>query len=166
MPIEESGHPGISRRKLLQAGAVVGGTIWAAPVIESFTSRAYAAGSESNFCCSCSNPLDPANTPNPNVGEADGSPPSVQDCVAFCSGQDVTPPPGQPFKYQSFTWCPGGPNKLSYSSSGFLACGPGCYESNAQPVPSGCTTGTIQYSAGNESGFTVTNPNSSGATCD
>lgn len=33
----------ISRRQLLKGGAIVGGTVWVAPVIESFTTRAAAA---------------------------------------------------------------------------------------------------------------------------
>jgi hypothetical protein len=34
-----------SRRSLIKAGAIVGGTVWLAPVIDSFTSRAAAASS-------------------------------------------------------------------------------------------------------------------------
>lgn len=35
-------HGGLSRRELIKRGAVVGGVVWAAPVIDSFTSRAVA----------------------------------------------------------------------------------------------------------------------------
>lgn len=42
-PSESSGGSGLSRRTLLKAGAVVGGGIWAAPVVESFVSKAAAA---------------------------------------------------------------------------------------------------------------------------
>jgi hypothetical protein len=46
----------ISRRTLIKGSAVVGATVWAAPVVESFTSRAFAA-SATHYCCACANPL-------------------------------------------------------------------------------------------------------------
>jgi hypothetical protein len=42
----------ISRRNLIKGGAVVGGTVWVAPAIESFVSRASAA-SVLHACCEC-----------------------------------------------------------------------------------------------------------------
>jgi hypothetical protein len=39
-----------SRRTLLKAGAVVGGTVWVAPVIDSFVNRAAAASGPSSTC--------------------------------------------------------------------------------------------------------------------
>lgn len=49
-------HTGLSRRDLIKRGAVAGGVVWAAPVIDSFTSGAFAAGStptgQANFGCS------------------------------------------------------------------------------------------------------------------
>ena len=46
--IEEIGTSRISRRKVMKAGAVVGGTVWVAPVIDSFLSR---AAGQSNPAC-------------------------------------------------------------------------------------------------------------------
>jgi hypothetical protein len=63
-----------SRRSLLKAGAIVGGTVWVAPVIDSFVSRA-AAASLPPFPCSYANIIFTLGTTqyviklnNPNVG--------------------------------------------------------------------------------------------------
>jgi hypothetical protein len=40
-----NGRPGLSRRDVIKRGAVAGGIIWAAPVVESFTNAAFATGS-------------------------------------------------------------------------------------------------------------------------
>jgi len=40
-----------SRRSLLKAGVIVGGTVWVAPVIDSFVSRAAAASGAPSFGC-------------------------------------------------------------------------------------------------------------------
>lgn len=45
---------GVSRRTLLKGAAVVGGTVWVAPVIESFTNRAAAASGPANDTFACS----------------------------------------------------------------------------------------------------------------
>jgi hypothetical protein len=37
---------GLSRRALIRRGAIIGGVVWAAPVVQSMTSPAFAAGSE------------------------------------------------------------------------------------------------------------------------
>jgi hypothetical protein len=52
--IEEPGivHAGISRRTMIKAGAIVGATLWVAPVVESFTTPASAA-SFSAGCVQC-----------------------------------------------------------------------------------------------------------------
>jgi hypothetical protein len=52
--IEEPGivHAGISRRTMIKAGAIVGATLWVAPVVESFTTPASAA-SFSAGCVMC-----------------------------------------------------------------------------------------------------------------
>lgn len=45
------GHSTVSRRTVLKGAAVVGGTVWVAPVIESFASKAAAASAGTpNFC--------------------------------------------------------------------------------------------------------------------
>jgi hypothetical protein len=44
---------GISRRDLLRRGAVVGGVLWAAPVIQSLRSPAFAASPVTSTCCLC-----------------------------------------------------------------------------------------------------------------
>jgi len=54
-PPEAQPGPSISRRRLIQAGAAVGGALWVAPVVESITSSAAAASAPStglNFGCS------------------------------------------------------------------------------------------------------------------
>ena len=53
--VEEGlGSSRISRRGLIKAGAIVGGTVWVAPAIDSFTNVA-AAQSGMHACCQCSN---------------------------------------------------------------------------------------------------------------
>ena len=42
-------HRQVSRRSLIKAGAIVGGSVWVAPVIDSFTSRAAAASSSFSY---------------------------------------------------------------------------------------------------------------------
>jgi hypothetical protein len=39
---DETSLPGLSRRNLMKAGAIVGGTIWVTPVVESFLTKAAA----------------------------------------------------------------------------------------------------------------------------
>jgi hypothetical protein len=92
MPDEDEVTPvsrGWKRRDVMIKGAVAGGILWAAPVVESFTSRAYAstAGSLAGFPCSYATIIftDPSlgsgsfaikiNDPNPgcNLTNTDGS---------------------------------------------------------------------------------------------
>lgn len=50
--VNDPGGLGISRRSLIKRGAIVGGTVlWAAPVVQSFTSPAGAV--EGSPACSC-----------------------------------------------------------------------------------------------------------------
>ena len=142
----------ITRRNLIKAGAIVGGVVWTAPVIDSFLSPA-GAQSEQHFCCSCYNPVSGL----PFQGESDGTPPSVAACVAYCSGQT----PNQQVQYQNFTWCGPSATGLTYSSTGLGGHGPGCYQSNGSP-DTGCTSGTITYVAGSFNGYSVSNTNASG----
>lgn len=70
-------RPRLSRRDLLRRGAVVGGLIWTAPVIQSVASPAFAASPEYLSCCQC--------------GEAPGfeskvGPLTCADCRAYCAG--------------------------------------------------------------------------------
>jgi hypothetical protein len=44
---------GLSRRRLIKAGAVVGGAVWITPVIESVASRAAAASLPTCSCAGC-----------------------------------------------------------------------------------------------------------------
>ena len=138
-----------SRRTLLKGGIVVGGTVWVAPVVESFTSKAGAA-SERHFCCSCWNPVNAG--VDPYQGLADGHPSSRDACIAFCNGSA----PGQFDRYQNFTWCGPSPVALTYTASGFgPGAGPGCYLPSGAP-DTGCTSGTISYGP-SASSHTVTN---------
>jgi hypothetical protein len=116
--VEEGlGSMQISRRRLIKAGAIVGGTVWVAPVIDSFTSRA-AAASEQHFCCCCTNPK------NPNAltfqCESDGIPSSQAACISFC--QSIIAPAGANARYQNFQWC--GPASTGWATSGGTCSGP------------------------------------------
>jgi hypothetical protein len=55
--VQEVESPGlaarmITRRNLIKGGAIVGGTVWVAPAIESFTNRAFGQ-SVARTCCQC-----------------------------------------------------------------------------------------------------------------
>jgi hypothetical protein len=144
---------GFSRRTLIKGGAILGGTIWVAPVIDSLTNKAGATpaavtGSATHYCCSCWG-LVAGSSGNANVGESDDTPPSVQDCVNFCAGKSNT---DQKAQYTNYTWCGPSAVALTYSGSGLGVNGPGCYTPNGAP-DTGCTTGVITYSG---SGFTYT----------
>lgn len=54
MALDEDPQPGISRRQLIKRSAIVGGTVmWAAPVIQSFTSPAGAVSAPCNCTGLC-----------------------------------------------------------------------------------------------------------------
>jgi hypothetical protein len=79
---EKHQRSGISRRDLIRRGAIVGGAVWVAPVIQSITSRAMAA-TATYACCQCTS--NPANTPTKcSTDSSDTS--SQSACQAFCSG--------------------------------------------------------------------------------
>lgn len=67
----------ISRRTLIKGGAIVGGTVWAAPMIDSFVSPAFAQGSSQYGCCACYNPSGVLVS-----GAADDL--SASSCVSYC----------------------------------------------------------------------------------
>lgn len=115
----------ISRRRLIKAGAIVGGTVWVAPVIDSFTSRA-AAASEQHYCCCCT---DPKNTNAPTFQcESDGIPTSANACITYCQGIVVN---GVNAGYQKYEWC--GPASTSWN----ITAG-ACTGASGQ-----CTPGTV-----------------------
>jgi hypothetical protein len=147
--IEETGGRDrtFSRRTLIKGGAIVGGTLWVAPVVESFTSKAWAA-SVTHYCCSCWNPV--VSGVDPNQGAADAHPPTLADCVAFCNGTTAA----QTDQYQAFAWTGPRPEALTYTANltGLGGHGPGCYVDSTPET--GCQTGTIQYTLGKPSGFT------------
>jgi hypothetical protein len=71
---------GISRRDLIRRGAIVGGAVWVAPVIQSLTSRAMAG---SNFyCCQCLSHSGTSMTPTHCNPTSSGS---CTDCRNYCS---------------------------------------------------------------------------------
>jgi len=127
-PVVEEGLAStrISRRGLIKAGAIVGGTVWVAPVIDSFTSRA-AAASEQHFCCCCSSPTN--TNADAHQCEADGIPTSASACIAYC--QSIIAPAGANAGYQSYQWC--GP-----ASSGWNTTSGSCTGPTAK-----CTTGSV-----------------------
>ena len=128
-PVVEGGlfSSQISRRGLMKAGAIVGGTIWVAPVIDSFMSRAAAASSQ-HYCCCCSNPTN--TSADANQCEADGIPTSAAACIAYCQSIIV---PGTTLKagYQKYQWC--GPAPTGWNTSGGVCSG----------ASGNCTTGSV-----------------------
>jgi hypothetical protein len=160
MDIEEivGGKKGFSRRTLIKGGAILGGTIWVAPVIDSFVSPA-SATSLINFCCSCWNPVAgqaptagfPA--PAPNQGEADDSPASLIACVNYCAGYD--PAAGgsrsllQPWAYYNYTWCGPSATGLAFVANTSIPANSGCYYGNTLTPDTGtCVAGVITYPSG------------------
>jgi len=149
----------ISRRTLIKGSAVVGATVWAAPVVESFTSKAF-AGSLPNYCCACGSPssTQPAGVgkPKPNQSVSDNHPPSVADCVAFCNGSEGDQV--QPYAYTQFIWC--GPSPTPFLA-GLGGNGYGCYIGSSPAT--GCTSGTIAYNtSGKSTGYTSSKTSASG----
>jgi hypothetical protein len=151
----------ISRRSLIKGSAVVGATVWAAPVVESFTSKAF-AGSVFHYCCACADPAPGQTGVLPNEAESDQHPPSVADCVTYCNGSI---PSAQSTKYTEFIWC--GPSHVAFTSG----AGPDYYSGNANDYgcfingspDAGCTSGTITYnSSGAYAGYTVSSTSASG----
>jgi len=132
-----------SRRSLIKGGAIVGGTLWVAPVVESFTSKAWAA-SVAHYCCSCWDLQPPISSlAQPHLGVSDGHPSSLGACVAFCSGTTAA----NSDQYQSFAWTGARLVPLTYSGGGLGGGEPGCYLSTGA-AETGCSTGTIPYSGG------------------
>ena len=122
------GSRGISRRNLIKGGAILGGTIWVAPVIDSITNKV-AAQSNANYCCSC---WPPPSARGGFQGEADEHPPTAVLCAAYC----------QDLGYTNYTWCGPSAIQLTYSSN---ASSPGCYTGTASALTAAtnCQTGTV-----------------------
>lgn len=134
----------ISRRTLIKAGAIVGGTVWAAPVIDSFVSPAFASGSSQYGCCACYNADGVLIS-----GAADGL--TAASCAAFCkstvtgSGTYVLfnspsssftynqPPPTPP----NLPACSSGSTQLSITSGTENVC------PSSLPAGFTCSTGTF-----------------------
>jgi hypothetical protein len=152
--IEEAGggERTFSRRTLIKGGAIVGGTLWVAPVVESFTSKAWAA-SINHYCCACYSPV--AGGDFANQGVADGHPNTVLACVEFCNGSLLTV---QSEKFNNFAWTGPRPVPLTYSAIGLGTPKqpPGCYLGSGSEPVANCDIGTITYSGGVFSGYTVT----------
>ena len=120
--VEEGlGSSRISRRRLMKTGAIVGGTVWVAPVIDSFISRA-SAQSEAHYCCCCTDPTN--SSALPYQCESDGIPTSAAACIAYCQSI-IVPGTTSNAGYQKYQWCgpaPTGWNTSSGACSG--ASGP------------------------------------------
>lgn len=71
---------GLSRRDLLKRGAVVGGLMWTAPVIQSIRTPAYAQPYPIRTCCQCVTGGD-TNEPCESNGF------TCESCVRFCEGK-------------------------------------------------------------------------------
>ena len=86
---------GITRRDLLRRGAIAGGTLlWAAPVIQSLRTPAFAQTVPAHSCCQCSQ--------NNNSGvrcQQDSF--TAEQCDSFCS----TPSGNTVVSYQTGTDC-------------------------------------------------------------
>ena len=79
-----------SRRSLIKAGAIVGGTIWVAPAIDSFTSPASAAGgpgdgSALHGCCACYK-VNAKGSPTLLNAAVDGY--NARTCAAACAASN------------------------------------------------------------------------------
>jgi len=130
-PVVEGGLAStrISRRGLMKAGAIVGGTIWVAPVIDSFMSRAAAASSQ-HYCCCCSKPTN--TSADANQCEADGIPTSAAACIAYC--QSIIAPNGSVAGYTTYQWC--GPAPTGWNtSSGTCTGATGQCATGSVPAP-------------------------------
>jgi len=104
----------VTRRNVLKGGAVLGGVIWTAPVVETLMATPASAQSELHYCCYCFDTVDvnncgttarggPPNTGLTDQGEADGTPTSAADCGCFCFQQGFT----------TYQW--GGPSPSPYA---------------------------------------------------
>jgi hypothetical protein len=115
MGIDDISRRSITRRNVLKGGAVLGGVVWTAPIVETLIATPASAQSEQHFCCFCfSIPAGP--TPSNNCGtiaatndgglfghvEADGSPTSANQCACDCKG----------FGYTNFQWS--GPSPTAF----------------------------------------------------
>jgi len=131
-PVVEGGlfSTRISRRGLMKTGAIVGGTVWVAPVIDSFMSRA-AAASEQHYCCCCTAPTTQG--ASPYQCESDGTPASANACIAYCKSI-VVPGTTTNAGYTKYQWCGPSPNGWNTSSG---AC---------QGASGPCTTGSVPTS--------------------
>lgn len=79
MPHHEAHRKGLTRRDVLRRGAVAGGALlWAAPVVQSIRTPAYAASPGAEACCQCAKPP-------PFPGVLLGL--SCADCAATCLGR-------------------------------------------------------------------------------
>lgn len=147
----------ISRRTLIKGSAVVGATVWAAPVVESFTSKAF-AGSAAYYCCACGDPgAAGVPTDESNQEESGAVPPTAADCAAYCGSFPL-------IQYTKFIWC--GPSNTAYAYLSTSPYSPGCYNSTNSgkfTAASGCTSGTITYSSsGGYSSYSTNSTSASG----
>jgi hypothetical protein len=130
---EGLGSSRISRRSLIKAGAIVGGTVWVAPVIDSFVSRA-AAASLLHYCCTCFGDTSTHNA-SPQC-EQDNSPTSASACVAYCQFENSS----RGTAFQSYVWCSGSSTAYTCNAIPFNGtsgvCSGGC-------APKCCSSGSV-----------------------
>ncbi|MGH9298220.1 MAG: hypothetical protein ACRDZP_09660 [Acidimicrobiales bacterium] len=119
-----------SRRSLIKAGAIVGGTVWVAPVIDSFANAA-AASSQLNYCCTCF-----GSTSSFDQCIEDSHPPSAAACQSICASFGAG--------YTTYIWCAG--SKTAYGCNAAPAIGvdlPSNGLCTGGCAPTCCTAGTV-----------------------
>jgi hypothetical protein len=102
---QDQDQTGLSRRSLIKRGAIVGGAaVWAAPVVQSFTSPAGAATPAGSPPCSCCTATVVKN-PNGDVVLTFLTAVSQAFCDCVCTGGD---PNTCPAPAPVITFCPAG----------------------------------------------------------
>jgi hypothetical protein len=103
----------VERRTLLKGAAIVGGTAWAAPVVESFAYKAAAASKPpvQHACCQCYDTSGKFIGAGSNEYTDDG-------CRGVCAGAEVGVSHGTFLRFFADT---------SFTDKGVTESGPGCY---------------------------------------
>ena len=132
------------------------------PVVESFTSKAYAE-SVQYYCSSCWGPSEDDGSEDDNnqdnesddkipkhTGVAGAGPTTAQDCAAYCANPNNVSGYGysNPL-YSGFTWCGPSATKLNYSESDTAGCYRSISSGNSMAADT-CTSGQAANPVTNE----------------